>query len=182
MQFTGRVADVSIDFKTNKPKITFIINEEDALNQIDEIKDLEKVKVEAKKYRNKRSLDANAYFHVLINKLARHFNMSDTEMKIKMNLEYGTVARNVDGTKVGVKVPYGTDMTSFYPYCKWFGECVENDITFEKYLFYKETHTLDSKEMSDLIEGVVQECKDAGIETMEECELKSLLDEWGNVK
>lgn len=174
MQFTGQVADVSIDFKTNKPKITFLINEKNALDGLDEIKDSEKLTVEAKKYKQHRSLDANAYFHVLVNKLARYYKLSDTEMKIKMNLEYGTIAKNKDGTKVGVKVPYGTDMKSFYPYCKKFGECVENDMTFEKYLFYKETHTLDTKEMSDLINGVVQECKDVGIETLDDVKLKSL--------
>ena len=178
MKFTGQVADVSIDFKTNKPKITFLINEKEALKQIDEIKDLEKLNVEAKKYRQKRSLDANAYFHVLVNKLARYFGMSDTEMKIKMNLEYGTVAINLDGTKVGIKVPYGTNISYFYPYCKKFGECEENGMTFEKYLFYKETHTLDSKEMSQLIEGVVYECKQAGIETLSDEEVKSMLNEW----
>lgn len=180
MQFTGQLTDVSIDFKTNKPKITFLINEKEALNQIDEIKDLEKLRIEAKKYRNQRSLDANAYFHVLVNKLARHFEMSDTEMKVKMNLEYGTIALNLDGTKVGIKVPYGTDINKFYPYCKKFGECIENDMTFEKFLLYKETHTLDSKEMSQLISGVVYECKQAGIETLSDEEVKSMLKEWGS--
>lgn len=170
---------VSIDFKTNKPKITFIINEREALQQIDEIKDLEKLNVEAKKYRQKRSLDANAYFHVLVNKLARHFGVSDAEMKTKMNLEYGTVALNLDGTKVGAKVPYGTDMKQFYPYCKKFGECEENGMNFEKYLFYKETHTLDSKEMAELIDGVIQECKEAGIETLTPEELQSMKESWG---
>lgn len=151
MQFTGQVCDVTIDVKTHIPKITFSINEEDALEQIDEIRQLEKLSIEAKKYRQQRSLDANAYFHVLINKLARKVGMSDSEMKVKMNLEYGSVARNMDNTKVGIKVPYGTNVEQFYPYCKKFGECVENDMTFEKYLLYKQTHELDTKEMSDLI-------------------------------
>ena len=62
MRFTGTISDVSIDFKTNKPKITFIMNERAALAELDEIKDLDKLSVEAKKYRKKRSLDANAYW------------------------------------------------------------------------------------------------------------------------
>ena len=60
MQFTGQVTDISIDFKTNKPKVTFLVNEKETLNQIDEIRNIEKLVVEAKKYRAKRSLDANA--------------------------------------------------------------------------------------------------------------------------
>ena len=33
--------------------------------------------------------------------------------------------------------------------------------------------------MSQLIDGVVQECKDGGIETLTPEELKSMLNEWG---
>ena len=179
MQFTGQLTDVSIDFQTKKPKLTFLMNESDAVNQIDEIKDIEKLIIEAKKYRKRRSLDANAYFHVLVNKLARHQEMSDSEMKVKMNLEYGTVAKNLDGTKVGIKVPKGTDIKQFYPYCKWFGECIEGDLYFDKYLFYKQTHTLDTKEMAQLIDGVVRECHEAGIETYTEEEIESMKKEWG---
>lgn len=66
MKFTGTVSDVSIDFKTQKPKITFIMNEKSALSELDEIKDLDKLSIEAKKYRQKRSLDANSYCWLLI--------------------------------------------------------------------------------------------------------------------
>lgn len=178
MQFTGKVSDVSIDVKTHLPKITFTINEKDALEQIDEILQIEKLTVEAKKFRQQRSLDANAYFHVLVNQLARKIGTGDSEMKVRMNLEYGAIARNIDGTKVGIKVPYGTNVEQFYPYCRKFGECEENGITFEKYLLYKQTHELDTKEMSDLISGVVEECKRLGIETKTKEELDSMLSEW----
>ena len=66
MKFTGTVSDVSIDLKTQKPKITFIVNEKSALSELDEIKDLDKLSIEAKKYRQKRSLDANSYCWLLI--------------------------------------------------------------------------------------------------------------------
>lgn len=134
---------------------------------------------EVKEYKEKRSNDANAYFHVLVNKLARYLNISDQEMKIKMNLQYGTIAKDGKGNSVGVKIPKGTDITQFYDYAKWFGECEENGIKFDKYLFYKQTHTLNTKEMSELINGVVEECKERGIETKTPAEIKSLLDRWG---
>ena len=47
----------------------------------------------------------------------------------------------------------------------------------QKYLFYKQTHTLDSKEMSELIDGVVKECKDAGIETLDDIQIRNLFEE-----
>lgn len=182
MIFTGKLVDISIDFTTKQPKITFLANEKDLLSQVEEIQNADKLSIEAKQYRAKRSLDANAYFHVLVNKLARKLGTSDSEMKIKLNLEYGTIATNKDGTKFGIKVPFGSDLSQFYKYCKKFGECVENGITFEKYLLYKETHTLDTKEMAQLIDGVVSECKEQGIETLPPDEIKSLLGEWKNEK
>lgn len=180
MIFTGKLSDVSFDVISRKIKITFIAEDKDIENQIDEIKDKDRLQIEAKQYRAKRSLDANAYFHVLVNKLARKLGTSDDEMKIHLNLKYGTIATNDDGTKFGIKVPFGSHIEQFYKYCKKFGECVENGITFEKYLLYKETHTLDTKEMAQLIDGVVSDCKEQGIETMPDNELKSLLGEWKN--
>lgn len=168
---------VTIDYKTNKPIISFIFQDKEVLEHISEYENTD-LDIDIEKHREKRSLDANAYFHVLVNKLARKLGTSDTEMKIKMNLEYGTIATCKDGTKAGAKVPFGTDLSSFYPYCKKFGECVENGITFEKYLFYKQTHTLNTLEMSQLIDGVVSECKEQGIETKSREELDSLLKSW----
>lgn len=133
---------------------------------------------EVKEYKEKRSNDANAYFHVLVNKLARYINISDKEMKIRMNLQYGTIAKDANGNSVGVKIPKGTDITQFYDYAKWFGECEENGIKFDKYLFYKQTHTLNTKEMAQLINGVVEECRERGIETKTQAEINSLLESW----
>ncbi len=135
-------------------------------------------KYEIKEYKKKRSNDANAYFHVLVNELARYYNIPDSEMKIKMNLQYGTIAKDANGNSVGVKIPQSTEIRQFYDYAKWFGECEENGIKFDKYLFYKRTHTLDTKEMSQLINGVVQECQDVGIETKSKAEINSLLEQW----
>ena len=48
-----------------------------------------------------------------------------------------------------------------------------------KYLFYKRTSELDNAEMSKLIDGVVQECHEQGIETLPPAELKALKEAWG---
>lgn len=178
MNSIGTLQDISIDYKSNKPKITLLLDQRESISSLEEIKE-DKLSIEIKKYRKQRSKDANAYFHVLVNELARYFNVSDREMKIKMNLQYGTIAKDINGNSIGIKIPVGTDITQFYDYAKWFGECEDNGIKFDKYLFYKQTHTLNTKEMSQLINGVVQECKDVGIETKTPAEIKSLLESWG---
>lgn len=132
-------------------------------------------KYEVKEYKEKRSNDANAYFHVLVNELARYYNVADSEMKIKMNLDYGTIARFEDGRIQGCKVPIGTDIREFYDYAKWYKTDNEGN---DCYIFYKRTHLLNTKEMAQLINGVVQECKDVGIETKQKREIESLLKTW----
>ncbi len=150
---------------TQKQAITWLLEQDDSKQ------------FEAKEHKQKRSNDANAYFHLLVNELARYFNISDDEMKTKMNLEYGTIARFEDGRIKGCKVPKGTDIKEFYRYAKWYKADDNGD---DCYIFYKETHTLNTKEMSQLINGVVQECQDVGIETRPRDEINSLLRSWKN--
>ena len=70
MEFTGKVKDISMDWQTGQAQITFTINEKSALASVDSIKNCEKLTVKAKKYRQKRSLDSNAYAWVLMQKIA----------------------------------------------------------------------------------------------------------------
>ena len=65
-------------------------------------------------------------------------------------------------------------ITRFFKYAKPIGECIENNKTFVKYLIYKETHTLDSAEMSRLIDGTIEEAKQLGIETLTPVEIENL--------
>lgn len=129
---------------------------------------------EIKPYRKRRSLDANAYFHVLVDKISKVLNRSNEEVKTQLNLEYGTLARDETGQIAGFKALKEVPITRFFKYAKPIGECIENNKIFVKYLIYKETHTLDSAEMSRLIDGTIQEAKDLDIETLTPIELENL--------
>lgn len=129
---------------------------------------------EIKPYRKRRSLDANAYFHVLVDKISKVLNRSNEEVKTQLNLEYGTLARDETGQIAGFKALKEVPITRFFKYAKPIGECIENNKIFVKYLIYKETHTLDSAEMSRLIDGTIQEAKDLNIETLTPIELENL--------
>lgn len=129
---------------------------------------------EIKQYFKRRSLDANAYFHVLVDKIAKAVNKSAESVKVQMNLDYGTIASDERGLKAGFKALKSVPINQFFKYVKPIDECVENGKVFIKYLIYKETHTLDSKEMATLIDGVVEEAKQLGIETLTPVELAAL--------
>lgn len=178
MDFIGKIKDISMP---NKDAVNILISTDNLtiMEELEKQRNSQKdMSIEIKRIYNKRSLDANAYFHFLVNKLARYFNVADDDMKIKMNLQYGTVARDENNKCIGVKIPANVDIRKFYKYTKWFGECVEGGIKFNKYLFYKQTHTLNTKEMADLIEGVVQECRDNGIPTKTDEEVKDMINNW----
>ena len=175
MRFTGQVSDVSIDFKSGKPKITFIMNERTALAEIDEIKDLDKLSVEAKKYRKKRSLDANAYCWVLINKLAEKLNLKPIEVYRKAIYEIGV--REV--------IPVKNEAVDRYKEVwqnnglGWLCETVPSKLNvYTNVIAWYGSSVYDSKEMSRLVDGIVDECKLQNIETMTPAELKRLKEAW----
>lgn len=175
MILTGKIEGLTINYKNGKPIISIEFNEaETAVNCYESLKDEEKLAVNIDKYREKRSLNANAYFHSLVNQLGRYFNISDEEMKIKMNLQYGTLARDNEGKILGAKVPKGMVISNYYPYAKWY----KDDGGFSCYIFYKRTHELNTLEFSQLLNGVVQECKDVNIPTLDDIEIQRLIDEY----
>lgn len=134
---------------------------------------------EIKEYHPLRGTQANKYFHKLINELAKYnrssgYAISDEEMKIIINLSYGTIATDKNGKVKGAKVPRGTKMEEFYPYAK----CYKSEGDYDCYIFYKRTSELDSKEFFQLIKGLEQECKDAGIKTLDDIEFEKMMEEY----
>ena len=130
----------------------------------DRLKDFD-ISVEIKKYREPRSKDANAYFHLLVNKIADVSKQSDDEAKRDLVLQYETIARDENGDKLGCMLPAGTDPTVYYKYSKWYKSMEINGKEYDCYLFYKQTHDMDTKEMSRLIDGTIFEAQKLGIDT-----------------
>ena len=148
---------------------------------LDHISTLEDTEYELsiKKVGKKRSLSANAYFHSLISEIAEKMNIGFDQCKVNMNLEYGTIARDEEGKKIGFMIPQNVDVNTLYKYTKWFDEREINGVMFNCYIVFKETHTLDTKEMARLIDGTVQEAKQLGIETATPDEIARMEALWG---
>lgn len=88
MKFTGRLKEPIIDYLTGRLTILFEPCE-DFRQTYEELKGCEKLSLEIKKYRRKRSLDANAYYWVLIGKLAKVLELSNPETHNMMLCRYG---------------------------------------------------------------------------------------------
>lgn len=70
MQTTGIITDLRIDYKTQNSKISLLLDTKE-LECIEQLKNVDKLNIEIKKYRNKRSLEANSYCWVLCDRIAK---------------------------------------------------------------------------------------------------------------
>lgn len=80
MDTAGRLINITRDIMSGRLNVTFQI-ENEPIEELNELSKLDKLDITAKKHRKKRSLDANAYFHVLVGKIADRLGISKTRCK-----------------------------------------------------------------------------------------------------
>ena len=162
MDLTGRLCEVSRDYKTRKPVVKFIVNENiDGIDDLDG-KDL-KIKV-VRATTKPRSLDANAYFHVLCDKLRQKLGVSMAYMKNMLITSYGQIEYISEGQaliyKTNAPVEYIQELEAAHmKFIK------QGDDGAYWYKVYRGSHTYDTQEMHKLLEGTISEAKEQGIET-----------------
>lgn len=155
MKLQGKLADVSIDFATRKPKLTFLINNN--INSLEEIQNENLLDIEAKKHRNKRSLDANAYCWKIITEIADVLRKNKDDIYKEKLFEYGQV--------ILIPTPKGEKPEGYFKYYKYFQDGVLNGKECDWYKIAKGSSEYDTKEMSIFIDGVVQDAQELGIVT-----------------
>lgn len=159
----GRLIDIAVGLN-GRQRLTVELDG-DFRASFESLKDSPKLDIDIKKHREKRSANANAYFHLLIGKIAEVKGLGIDEVKRLMVIEYGTLAKDADGCTVGFKLPVSVDAATLYPYVKCFDTREENGKLFNCYLVFKQTHEMDTKEMCRLIDGTILEARALGIET-----------------
>ena len=158
----GRIVDFSMSFG-GKQRITLELDT-DFREGYEALRGSE-LEICIKKWRARRSKDANAYFHVLVNQIAIARGLSDDEVKRDLIVDYGTIARDEDGKKIAFKLPASVDVDGIYPYTRMYKEVNEDGKRFKCYLVYKRSSDMDTKEMARLIDGAVQVAKELNIDT-----------------
>lgn len=174
MEFTGQIQNVSRDWQSGQYQITFTVNEAGAINEVNNIKDCEKLSIRAVKYRNRRSLDANAYMWVLLQNMADKLHRDKWGIYLDMLGQYGVF------THIIVKPHMVEKVKNEWRAVKELGEVCVNGTTGIQLQCYFGSSTYDTKEMSVLIDGVVSEARELGIETLPPEELERMKAQWGN--
>lgn len=126
---------------------------------------------EVKEYKHKRSLNANAYYWVLVNKIADALNQSKEFIHLCMLKQYGQ--------RYVLCVPYDTPIENLVKYYEQDGVRKQGDRLFKTYNVYLPSSEMNTYEMSKLIDGTVEEAQSMGIETMTPDELAHLKAMWG---
>ena len=134
--------------------------------------------IEIKRHRNIRSKTANAYFHVLVNKIAQRLGESDETVKSHLITTYGALARSDDGKYIMFLLPKDVDATAFYKYAVAFDQRMVNGSICTMWKVYKNSHMMDSGEFAHVIDGTIQEARELGIETDTPKQIEEMKRKW----
>ena len=130
-----------------------------------------------KEHRKKRSLDANAYAWVLIGKLAEAMRISPTEV-------YTNAIQNIGGNYEVIPIREEAVEKFIEVWTKqglgW--PCVDMGPSkiagYRNLRAYYGSSTYDTRQMSMLIESIIQDCKALDIETLSEEKLSAMMEGW----
>lgn len=124
-------------------------------------------------YHEKRSLDANAYFYVLQNKLAEKIKMNNKKLHKILLKNYGEVYQILISAKIKKE-----ELKKAFDYFDIIDTIIKNGKKFNVVNIYMPSHKMDTKQMARLIDGLVMECKQQDIETLPPEELERVKREW----
>ena len=142
----------------------------------DKTKDAD-LSVEIKKWYDKRSLPANSYFHVLVDKIAEATKTTHTEIHNQLIADYGcrdleipeVIFRdNINWLRIAYMHVRPTTQTRI----------LDNGQLYRVYQVMRGSHTYNTAEMARLIDGAVTEAKALGIETLPPNELERMKAAW----
>jgi len=155
----GRLLDLA--FGMNKKQRITVEIDADFKEEFDRLK-AHDVSIEIKKYRKKRSLDANAYAWALIDKIAAELSITKEEV-------YRNAIKNIGGVSEIVCVRDNAVEKLCEGWAKhglgWQTEVIESKLPgCKNVILYFGSSTYDTKQMSLLIDHLIQDAKALSIE------------------
>ena len=126
---------------------------------------------EVKEYRQKRSLNANSYAWALINEMSNVLRTSKDEVYLEMLKRYGQ-------SQV-ISVLSDIDISKFIKYFEPIGTAHLQGKDFTHYRCFIGSSEYDSREMAILIDGIISEAEQLGIETLPRTAIERMKQQWG---
>jgi hypothetical protein len=175
MEITVKSGKITRQFSGDY-EVTLIVSQdqENNMEPLNELLNDEKLKVCKIDHKKKRrSLNANSYAWVLITEIANKLRASKEEVYLQMLKRYSqsSVISIVDEA-----VPV---FLKSVKYAEVFGKGTINGKEFTHVKVYMGSSEMDSKQFSILLDGIVSECELLRIPTLEDLEIRRLIEEWG---
>ena len=178
MRVSGRIAGATTDWRSGKPLLTLEVNERhDFELLVDEMKDNERLSIEVKPFKKRRSLDANAYFWVLCDKLAEKLGRS----KVDIYREY---VKDIGGNNEVVCVKNNALDRLCQGWQRngigWLTDTFPSKIDgCTNVILYMGSSEYDGAQMGRLLELCIADCKEQGIQTETPEEIALMVARWG---
>ena len=122
---------------------------------------------EIKEYHEKRSNNANSYYWVLLTQLAGLLRISNEEAHLMMIKSYSKIICLVN-------LPETVNPESFIKYYEKTRNGTIKGVPVIQYKVYQPSSSMNSKEFTRLLDGLISECKELGIETKTPDQLREL--------
>lgn len=119
---------------------------------------------QVKEYRQKRTLSQNSYAWLLINELANKMRISKEEMYINLLEDYSQCLM--------IPVEKGKKPDGYFKYYKYITTTIINGKEADYYKVFKGSSKFNTEEMSIFLDGIIQECKSVGIQTLDMLEIE----------
>lgn len=175
MEVTGKILNI-LRGQGNHP--TALVEMEGiTVQQVLKLQQLDRITVSFKPYRKKRSLNANSYYWKLCSELASAMHVSRAEMHNILLDRYGVFATDESENRIVHFMPENTNhlkMVNMH-YSPAGVRIAYEGTVYCKYYVLKGSSSFNTKEMSDLIEGTVSECKEMDIETLPPAEIERMI-------
>lgn len=177
MEFRAQKIEMSMDVLADTYTVSFTTKDKSIIEPFGKMKDVSDIRVKAVRWRNRRSIDANNYMWELLSEMAPLLHTTKDELYIQKLYEHGSFMylpgtdedmehlKNVFRIVINrgdtvLTTPSGKQMKMHQLQC------------------YKGSSLYDTLEMSRLIDGVVEDAKELGIDTMTPNELREMKERW----
>lgn len=169
MESKARISNISRDFSSGKVQITFTLDHYEP-EEVERLmgKDL---RLKAVIWREKRSLDSNGYYWVILDKMAGVLGSTKEEVHEIMLHRYGTFDL-LDDKPITITVSSEVDINRIDGHYKAYK--ASSDGRFVSYFKLKGSSEMNTEEFAHLLDGAIQEAKELGVETLSPNEIERL--------
>lgn len=166
MKSSGKIKDISKDFETNRILLTVELQEQIGREELSQIRAQDLLDITIEKHKKKRSNDANALLWACIRKLASAMRSDKWSIYLLMLKRYGKY------TYVCVPPKAVDSLCNQWRETEVIGEIDINGRKAMQVLCYFGSSSYNTQEFSHLLDGVISEMQELGIETPQQEELR----------